>query len=323
MHRAAENPMSAAQPDNALRDDVKYLLARVIRHLRKPGPHHALAEQVMSFLNRHRMTFSPLRSAGAEDQAEDRPAAAQKSGSPTAPDRSRLRELVDLTWGRAMEDTSVPATSLADAIIDDWQLGEESLMPSTRAPDALQAPAPAGAALEHDAIANVLGAMLQSLDDETATLGAELALDPRLADALEAARNLRPSHFHLHLVYRQERMSDAVLSAADVPHKARWLFKNYLFAKSHVQHVIEIREGSMCCVDKASTILSAWLHFELTGQRIAFDYDAQYTFHLPREVLCSHDEIVGFCEGLRMLHNGRPEQYLKSLRTLLSPADSK
>lgn len=216
-----------------------------------------------------------------------------------------------------MEDTSVPSTCLADAIIDEWQLEAAFPMPSTTTAVAPQAPA--GAALEPDGITNVLTAMLQSFENETATLGTELALDPRLADALEAARNRKPSHFHLHLIYRQERMSEALLSAADVPPKARWLFQNYRFAKSHVQHVFEIREGSLCCADKARTILSAWLRFELTGERIEFDYSGEYTYHLPLDVLRTHDSIVTFCESLRMLHHGRPEQYVKSLHRLLSP----
>ncbi|WP_298706194.1 hypothetical protein [uncultured Variovorax sp.] len=344
MHPAAEAPPAPTQPDHALREDMRYLLTRVVRHLRKPGPHPALAEQILAFMPRHGMAFSPLR---AEAPAEPTEPAALNIADPaaaapgTSAYRAQLRDLVDRVWGRAMEDTSVPSTTMADEIIEQWEaslsttstvaLTEDAIITEDESGAEVQAARTARvvpsasasgreASLDPAVLSDVLAGMLQGIENDAEQLGAAIAHEPAFADALESARNRRPSHFHLQLIYPQEKVCQAVLNAAGIPPKARWLFQNYQFAKLHVQRIIEMREGSQCCVDKARTILSAWLRFELTGVPIAFDYAGEYTFHLPTTVLSTHEEIVSFCEGLRRLHAGRPDQYLTSLRQLLAPA---
>lgn len=247
---------------------MRYLLTRVVRHLRKPGPHPALAEQILAFMPRHGMAFSPLR---AEAPAEPTEPAALNIADPaaaapgTSAYRAQLRDLVDRVWGRAMEDTSVPSTTMADEIIEQWEaslsttstvaLTEDAIITEDESGAEVQAArtarvAPSASVSGREAspdpavLSDVLAGMLQGIENDAEQLGAAIAHEPAFADALESARNRRPSHFHLQLIYPQEKVCQAVLNAAGIPPKARWLFQNYQFAKLHVQRIIEMREGA-------------------------------------------------------------------------------
>lgn len=59
----------------------------------------------------------------------------------------------------------------------------------------------------------------------------------------------------------------------------------------------------------------------MTGKKITFDYDAEYTYGYPKSVLKTHDEIINFYKGLKSLYYGKPTDYLNSMRDIAIRSD--
>lgn len=93
------------------------------------------------------------------------------------------------------------------------------------------------------------------------------------------------------------------------------------FVERQFEEYIKFYEGSACHCDKSGTIISALIDFYKTGKRIEFDYNGEYTFHLPKKVFKTHESIVGFYEGVKNLFYGNNSKYLESILNLLIESD--
>jgi len=122
--------------------------------------------------------------------------------------------------------------------------------------------------------------------------------------------------YHL-FVHPIDSMIDAVLTKElpDSP-QAQFLFRHSRFVENHFKNLIAQFEGSSCSVDKARTVMRRLLTFFQTGKRIAFDYTETYTYNLPKRVLCEHDEIVAYFDGLRSLFYGISAPYIVALHAV-------
>jgi len=63
--------------------------------------------------------------------------------------------------------------------------------------------------------------------------------------------------------------------------------------------------------------MRALLRFYVTGEEIRFNYDQDFTYHLPGTVFTTHSNIVAFFVGVYCLYYGRPEAYLKAMADML------
>lgn len=93
-----------------------------------------------------------------------------------------------------------------------------------------------------------------------------------------------------------------------------FLLIKQIFIERNFQRIIEKNEGSACCVDKTRTIMRSLLNYYKSGDKIEFDYDQEYTYHLPKKVFKTHDEIVTFYEALKHLYAGYSEKYLNVMK---------
>ena len=100
-----------------------------------------------------------------------------------------------------------------------------------------------------------------------------------------------------------------------------FLFAQSQFIERQFCEMICRKEGSPCSADKSRTILNRLFTFFTTGERIEFDYTGEYTYHLPKQVFTSHDEIVEFYQGVKGLYYGNNERYLKALAAILVDND--
>lgn len=96
-----------------------------------------------------------------------------------------------------------------------------------------------------------------------------------------------------------------------------FIITNSRFIENNFQRLIEDKEGMGCCADKSRTIMMRLIDFYTTGNKIVFNYEAEYTFHLPKTVFKTHDHIVMFYEGLKSLWHGNNQKYLQVLLTVL------
>lgn len=121
------------------------------------------------------------------------------------------------------------------------------------------------------------------------------------------------------VLHEDGNIKDGLLQLSGVTNsKARWLMLHSSFVECQFKKFIERVEGSPCCADKSRTIIRAlffWLHQE---KKIVFNYEQEYTFHLPKQIFNTHEKIADFFEAIMALYYGMPEKYLAQLKEILA-----
>lgn len=86
--------------------------------------------------------------------------------------------------------------------------------------------------------------------------------------------------------------------------------KNYKMIELNLDNLFTKYETMCCSHDKTRTVLSHYFNYLLFDKEIHFDYNQEYTFHLPKKVLKTHDEVVGYISTLNSLSLGRIDEYV-------------
>ena len=69
-------------------------------------------------------------------------------------------------------------------------------------------------------------------------------------------------------------------------------------------------EGHACCADKGRTVFRYLLRHLATKAPIEFNYQAKYTYHLPKRILRTQSEILAWYRCAHLMLNGKPAEYL-------------
>ena len=124
--------------------------------------------------------------------------------------------------------------------------------------------------------------------------------------------------FYFAVIYPFENFINGFIkSEISTNHDVAFLMKNSQFIERNFQSLIEQKDGFACSADKSRTIMSCLINFYKTGDEITFNYDAEYTYHLPKEIFKTHEHIVLFYEGLKSLFSGQSEKHVKALAMVL------
>jgi len=91
-----------------------------------------------------------------------------------------------------------------------------------------------------------------------------------------------------------------------------FIYVSYTFIESHLSRLFATYEGHACSADKSRTIVNSLVRHFKTKEDIEFDYSAEYTSHLPKNILKEHGQIISFYEGMKGLMCGSPDKYLLS-----------
>lgn len=162
--------------------------------------------------------------------------------------------------------------------------------------------------IEKERIKEVLDGMFDAFKKE------EIELYKALIDKMHYKTIEDVEDFYLGLIYPFEKfLSGLITTEISANEDVGFIFKRSQFIESHFQSLIQRVEGSACCADKSSTIMSGLLSFYKDGEPIVFNYEQEYTYHLPKVIFKTHESIAGFYEGLRGLYYGNPERYLTEL----------
>lgn len=89
------------------------------------------------------------------------------------------------------------------------------------------------------------------------------------------------------------------------------------FIQNNFRYWIEKKEGSACCSDKSRAIMKRLYNWFKDDKEIVFDKDEEYTYHHPKKVFTTHEEIVSFYDALHYLHYGNPNHYLSTISKML------
>jgi AraC-like DNA-binding protein len=96
-----------------------------------------------------------------------------------------------------------------------------------------------------------------------------------------------------------------------------FIFKQANYIDRHFRNSFEKYEGTAFCADKSRTIVNRLLEFYTTGKIIEFDYEGEYTYHLPKKIFTDHQQIINFYEGLKDLYYARNDKYLQAFKETL------
>lgn len=170
-------------------------------------------------------------------------------------------------------------------------------------------------------IESVVTGILNFAANENAQAFNAVASNEVIKRALEHASEGRYEEFDFELLHPVEQVVDGLLAEITSSNEAQFLLKHGQFVEGHFNKLIEKYEGSPCCSDKSRTIMRALIRFHLGGKPIKFNYEQEYTYHLPKRIFTTHDMIVAFATSLHHLFYGNPERYLNALQGVIAAAE--
>lgn len=94
--------------------------------------------------------------------------------------------------------------------------------------------------------------------------------------------------------------------------KVYFVYKQYAFLEKHITWVVVQKEGSICSGDKSGWIIQSYLQSLLTGNSKDIVGLSFWNTKFGTTQLW-----IDFCEGLYLLHEGRPNIYIEKLNLLL------
>ena len=166
--------------------------------------------------------------------------------------------------------------------------------------------------INKEALVGVLDGLVGAFDIETTSLFL------RLVENMAIEKISDYNELYLFLIFPFEKFIDgAIMSIVNNNYDVRFLLSKSHFVENHLCEMFQREEGLACCADKARTVISALINFYKTGREISFNYDGEYTYHLPKKILKTHGECVSFYEALKGLYYGKPDKYIQSLKAVL------
>ena len=173
---------------------------------------------------------------------------------------------------------------------------------------------------DKEGIAEALGGLLEAISKEGVGLYRNLAGTNLVSKAAAAARNGDPEIFYLSLQYDLDQLLSGVVET-EIPGKrdAHFLMLKSQFVGSHMDKLFRRYEGWPCSHDKTKTVMRSLMKFFKTGEKIQFNYNNEFTYHLPAKVLNEHDQIIAYFNALQHLYYGNPEHYFTVMASFGEP----
>lgn len=166
--------------------------------------------------------------------------------------------------------------------------------------------------MKKSTIKNVMQGLLFSFEKE------DKELFEKVMDGVDLSMVTDGDTFEVLLNYQFKKFLKGFISVKfGNSHDIKFTLLNHRFLETHFVKWIEQIEGSACSADKSRTIMRRLLTFHQTGEEIAWNYEGEYTYHLPTKVFTTHTEILSFYEGLKSLFYGEPTGYLKHFQDFL------
>lgn len=148
----------------------------------------------------------------------------------------------------------------------------------------------------------------------------EIADNELFVKATECAKRGDYEMFDMQLLHPYREVVSALLSRVTSSSEAQFLIENGEFVDRFFEKMFTRFEGMPCCADKSRTIIKALIRFYTTGKRIGFNYDGEYTYHLPTKIFKDHDQIVEYFRGIWGLYYGNHDNYIMAVGEVFKTA---
>ena len=168
--------------------------------------------------------------------------------------------------------------------------------------------------VDESSIKNVLSAMSESIGKENVELYKKLIEEKGFKKDLTDIEE-----FYFGLIYPFEQFLQGLIQCEISRNReVQFLILHSQFVERQFNKLFVDVEGSACSADKSRTIIRRLFLWLNEGKRIEWDYKGEYTFHLPKKIFTTHDEIVEFYKGIENLYYGNYKLYLEALKKILS-----
>lgn len=163
-------------------------------------------------------------------------------------------------------------------------------------------------------MSEVLNELLANFEGESKAVYESVRFLEPTKEAVEYVKHNKPDYFRLMFVNKICKVVDGLLSS-EIPQsrEAQFLFKHADFVESHYKKLINNLEGGECSSDKSRTIIRSIAKSLRTDEEISFNYNQEYTYHLPVKIFRTHEEIMTFFKALYHLYYGNPDLYIAAL----------
>lgn len=170
-------------------------------------------------------------------------------------------------------------------------------------------------------LGDIFAALTTNFDKESKEIAYHLKDNELIVDALDALENNKFEEFYISLQYPFDKLVNGVVDSVITNRDAQFIMKHSQFLERHFNKLIDQYEGMGCRADKTRTLIRSLLVYYATGKEIEFDYNAEYTYHLPKVIFTTHDEIIEFYEAVKNIYYGDVSYYLKALSAILTKND--
>jgi hypothetical protein len=161
--------------------------------------------------------------------------------------------------------------------------------------------------LDKESISNFLTSFSDSIGKENVELYQNLNKESHILDVTDY------EEFFFGVLYPFKKYISGLITSEISDNKdVIFILENSQFIEGHFQKMIKTYEDWPCCADKSRTIMKALLNYYKNDEEIVFNYDQQYTYHLPKILFKTHDQIIEFYEGVKGLYFGSLEKYLQA-----------
>lgn len=171
--------------------------------------------------------------------------------------------------------------------------------------------------INDDSIKNVLELLSDSIGKENVEIYKKIIEERGFKNITNT------EEFYFGLIYPYEKFLKGLIQT-EISRKERikFLLLHSKFIENQFNKIIVDVEGSACSSDKSRTIMKRlylWFNEDI---RIYWDYDGEYTFHLPKKVFTTHDDVVSFYESIENLYYGNYKKYLIELKKIMSKLEN-
>lgn len=167
--------------------------------------------------------------------------------------------------------------------------------------------------LDTNDLKNVITTLVSSFDKE------DLELYSDLIDRFKIKQYNRLDEFDMGVLYPfrkfQRLLIQGLYNTND--NKLVFLIQQYSYVESHFQKLFQKYEGSFACADKSRTVVDRLFGFYTEGEQIKFNYDGEYTYHLPKILFKTHDDIISFYDAIVSLYYGNSDLYIHELGKIM------
>ena len=170
--------------------------------------------------------------------------------------------------------------------------------------------------LTKSSIKSVIEAMFANVLEENTQVYKHVKDNENIKEAVSTVKDGDPEGFFYSLIYPLDNFIEGLLShEIGANDKLQFLFMESQFIDIHFKHIIQVKEDWPCSADKSRSIIKRLAKWLLTGERIEFDYNADVTYHLPKTVFTTHEDIEEFFMALYRLCYGNSRDFVELMNT--------